>query len=101
MASDPPKDPQPEAGEAAPVEAVEVAPVATAPVERVDVAPVATAPVEPVEIAPAEPAVEPAPPVLPAEPVSPAKEWAAAVALTIVLGLIAFEFLSYLRNVGN
>lgn len=79
MASDPPKDPQPEAVEAAPAAAVEAAPVEAAP---------------PMD-------GEPARPVVPAEPVSPAKEWAAAVALTIVLGLIAFEFLAYLRNVSN
>jgi len=46
----------------------------------------------------AEAAAAPAPPApVPAEPVSPAKEWAAAIALMIVLGLMAFEFVEYLR----
>ena len=45
-------------------------------------------------------AVEAEPPakVVPAEPVSPAKEWAAALALTIVLLLIAVQFVSFLRS---
>ena len=100
MASEPPKDLQPEAVSAAPPAAAEAAPAAA-----VEAAPAAPA----VEAAPAvaalpaegEPAIEPARPAVPAEPVSPAREWVAAVALTIVLGLIAFEFLAYLRNVGN
>ena len=50
-------------------------------------APVATEPVV------AEPVV--------AEPVSPAKEWAVAIALMLVLGFMAFEFIEYLRHASS
>ena len=98
MASEPPKDLPPEAVSDAPPAAAEPAP-ALAAVEAA--APVEAAAAVAVPPAEGEAAIEPARPAVPAEPVSPAREWAAAVALTIVLGLIAFEFLSYLRNVSN
>ncbi|MDB4938237.1 MAG: hypothetical protein JWP87_5209 [Labilithrix sp.] len=37
-------------------------------------------------------------PAAPAEPVSPAKEWALAVALMVVFALIAAQFISLIRN---
>ena len=102
MASEPPKDLPPEAVSAAPPAAAEPAPALAAVEAAVEAAaPVEAAAAVAVPPAEGEAAIEPARPAVPAEPVSPAREWAAAVALTIVLGLIAFEFLSYLRNVSN
>jgi hypothetical protein len=48
-----------------------------------------------------ETAAEPEAPAAPAEPAappSPAKEWAVAVALMLLFALIAFQFISFLRN---
>ena len=51
----------------------------------------------------AEPAaeLEPPPPSVAAEPVSRMKEWSVAIALMIVFGFMAFEFVEFLRHAGD
>lgn len=88
------------AAEPVAVEAVVAEPVAVV-AEAVAAEPIAVealvvAPNESTAPSPEGEAKRPAP--ASAEPVSPAKEWAAAVALMILFALIALQFVSFLRN---
>ena len=72
-----------------------------------DAADTATDPAaEPAAVLAAEPEPEPElepppPPSVAAEPVSRMKEWSVAIALMIVFGFMAFEFVEFLRHAGD